>query len=173
MRKYQPFMVLLSVTVAMGSLLSSTGAAQGCLYQQYDSGLPGFTEPLSGSDSLTPTSFLESREMTMASAAAIAGLLGLGLLFRQSKQEPKAAEKKPPEPAQDQADHEKPPEAVQEEVAQEKPPEPAQDQADHEKPPEAVQEKEKEHPEAPGGQLDVKQEKTEEKEEKKEAVAAQ
>jgi hypothetical protein len=139
----------------MGSLLSGTGAAQGCLYQQYDAGLPGFTEPLSGSDPLTQTSFLESREVTMASAAVIAGLFGLSLLLRQSQGEQKANKEKPPEASKDKEDKGKPPEASKD--------------------------KEKKHPEAPGGQLDVKQEKKEEKtsapavkkEEKKEAVAAQ
>jgi|GEM_PF-3877735 hypothetical protein len=152
MKQSQSFMALLSVTVVMGSLLSGTGAAQGCLYQQYESSLPGFTEPLSGSDSLTQASFLESREMTMASAAVIAGLLGLSLLFRQSKGEEKAAQEKPAEAPKDKGN----------------------------------KEKEKKHPEAPGGQLDVKQENKEkaadkeektsapalEKEEKKEVAAA-
>ncbi len=154
MKKTKAFIALLSLTVVVGSLQSGTGAAQGCLYEKYQSGISGFSEPFSN-DPMTQTSFLESREMTTRSAAAIAGLFGLSWLFRQYKIKKESV--KP----------------VEQEVAEDKPTE-------------AAVEQENKHPEAPGEELDVKDENQEEvitkeeqiivksieKEEEKEEVAA-
>ncbi|MGB3401432.1 MAG: hypothetical protein WBA77_01940 [Microcoleaceae cyanobacterium] len=85
MKKIQAFIVLFSAIVITTHLLSETARAEGCLYSNERSQWPGFTRPLSGSDPLTETNFLESREATIASAAVIAGLFGLNALFRQYK----------------------------------------------------------------------------------------
>ena len=128
-----------------GSLLSGAGVAQGCLYQKYQSGIDGFSEPSSDPYSLTQTRFLESREMTMGSAGIIAGLFGLTWLFHQYKANQKVSQEQPIEAANEP-----------ETVVEDKPVEVAQE-------PETVAEQqENEHPEAPGGELDVQPENNDE-----------
>jgi hypothetical protein len=92
MKKIQAFIVLFSATVITSHLLSKTAWAGGCLYSNGRSELPSLSQPFSGSDPMTETNFLESREATIGSAAVIAGLFGLNALFRQYKAKQQANE---------------------------------------------------------------------------------
>ncbi|MGB3536398.1 MAG: hypothetical protein WBA13_23125 [Microcoleaceae cyanobacterium] len=90
MKKSHTFIVFFSAVIIVGHFISGTATAEERLHQKHQFNADGFSAPLSSPDELTQTSFLESREMTIASAAVVVGLFGLNWLLSQSKAKQKS-----------------------------------------------------------------------------------